>query len=342
MVAGHVIGNKASRGMTVADDSVWRYSYLLLEDMRMPLFTVISGLVYALRPVQPGALQGFLKAKGRRLLFPLVTVGLLLFAMQIVIPGTNSTPPLTDIWRIAVYGHDHLWFLLSVFIIFAVVALLDTHGVTSTRRGWAITLAISAVLFVLLRFPSLWNLFSINGALRLLPFFLIGYGMQRYKLMDLRGWRALGVVLVLAVLYVPRTAVVLDSLHPAPQLARLLSFAIGFAGVVLLYSARHLIHFRALASLGGFSFAIYLLHVFGSSSARMALGKIGIEQEIAVFAVCMVAALGLPVVFVKLFGGWNPIRVGLLGEKRIPKKGRESESGKPSGLDARLAEEPRH
>ncbi|UAW08286.1 acetyltransferase [Gordonia phage Whitney] len=341
MVAGHVIGDKASRGMTVADDSAWRYSYLLLEDIRMPLFTVISGLVYAMRPVQPGALQGFFKAKGRRLLIPLVTVGILLFAMQIVVPGTNSKPELAEAWKIVVYGHDHLWFLLAVFIIFAVVAVLDTYGVTSTRRGWAITLAISAILFIIVRFPSAWNLFSINGAIRLMPFFLIGYGMQRYKLMDLRGWWAAAAGLALAALFVPRGAVIVGAIELAPPVQRALSFAIGVAGVVLLYSARHLIRFRFLAWLGGFSFGIYLLHVFGASSSRMALGKVGIEQEVAVFAICLVAALGLPVLFIKVFGRWNPVRVGILGDKRLPKSSTPTADSR-SDLDAGLAEQPRH
>jgi len=317
MVAGHVIGDKASRGMNVADDSIWRYSYLLLEDIRMPLFTVISGFVYAYRPVQPGALREFFRAKGRRLLLPLLSVGVVLFGMQMAIPGTNAKPEPSEAWRIVVYGYDHLWFLLSIFIIFAVVAVLDTTAVTTTQRGWAISLAVSAVLFVVWRFPSTWNIFSINGAIRLLPFFLIGYGMHRYRLLDLRGVAAALAVAALAVLYVPRVGIVLAGWEFPTMVQRLLSLAIGVVGVVLLYSARTLISFRSLAWLGGFSFGIYLLHVFGASATRLALGRVGIESEIAVFAICMVAAVGLPILFQKLFGAWTPIRVGILGEKPV-------------------------
>lgn len=37
--------------MQVADRSAWRLFYLALKDIRMPLFTGISGFVYAMRPI---------------------------------------------------------------------------------------------------------------------------------------------------------------------------------------------------------------------------------------------------------------------------------------------------
>ena len=48
MVAGHVIGSSSDLGMKVPDDSVLRYLYESLVYIRMPLFTAISGYVYAL------------------------------------------------------------------------------------------------------------------------------------------------------------------------------------------------------------------------------------------------------------------------------------------------------
>lgn len=51
VVIGHVIGIDAKGGMKVSDDSLLRYLYDLFENMRMPLFTVISGWGYSLHPV---------------------------------------------------------------------------------------------------------------------------------------------------------------------------------------------------------------------------------------------------------------------------------------------------
>ncbi len=60
VVMGHVIGYKGDEGMKVADDSFWRYMYYTLEYFRMPLFTVISGWVYTLRPVSKETIGKFI------------------------------------------------------------------------------------------------------------------------------------------------------------------------------------------------------------------------------------------------------------------------------------------
>lgn len=128
MVTGHVIGNVAETGMRVADDSGWRYFYLLLEDVRMPLFTALSGLVYGLRPLTTfSGYPRLIKGKVRRLLVPLVTVGLSFHVVQSLTPGTNSGSALSDAWRVLVYGGG-------------VPLLVPTGRIyylrASWRRGW--------------------------------------------------------------------------------------------------------------------------------------------------------------------------------------------------------------
>ncbi|APE09687.1 hypothetical protein BO226_11140 [Rhodococcus sp. 2G] len=316
MVAGHVIGTSSDRGMNVADDSIWRLFYLGLEDIRMPLFTVISGYVYAMRPIESrDDLPQLLRGKTRRLILPLLTVGVLLFGMKLVVPDTNSKPKLSEFWRVYVYGYEHLWFLQSIFLIFLTVGVLGAAGALCTVPRWAACTAVALLLFVFVRVPDTANVFSINGAIRLLPFFLIGYGMYRFKLFSFRRWELLGALAVFAGVYSIRLAVIVNDLEPQDAVRRALSLAVGVGGVMLLYSLRKLIAYRWLAWIGGFSFGIYLLHVFGSAGARIALGKVGIDWDPAVFVVCLAVGVGAPIIFQLLFGRWNIVRTLLLGEK---------------------------
>ncbi len=267
MVAGHVIGSSASRGLQVSDDSWWRYYFLAFEDIRMPLFTVISGYVYGMRPMLARAgYPQMVSGKAQRLLWPLLTVGTLLFATKVVSPGTNVPAEPSDFWRTFVYGYEHLWFLQAIFIIFLVTGVLDFLGYLATKRRWAASVAVAMVLFVLLRVPPELNIFSVNGALRLMPFFLLGYGMCRYRVLDLRGRRWLGWI-------------------------------------------------------GGFSFAIYLLHVFGSAGARILLGRAGIDGHVAVFVISMVIAVGAPIAFQLVSRRSRTIQHYVLGEK-VPSRQR--------------------
>ena len=51
VVIGHVIGSASDGGMKVSDDSILRYFYFtFIDPLQMPLFTIIAGSVYALRP----------------------------------------------------------------------------------------------------------------------------------------------------------------------------------------------------------------------------------------------------------------------------------------------------
>lgn len=100
VVAGHVIGIDATGGMKVADDSLWRYLYASLQYVRMPLFTAISGWVYALHPVAAHEAGTFMFKKARRLLLPMICVGTLYFLIQYITPGTNRTGELAEIWKI--------------------------------------------------------------------------------------------------------------------------------------------------------------------------------------------------------------------------------------------------
>jgi uncharacterized membrane protein len=54
LVAFHTVGSTAASGLHVPDDSRYREFTNLFVHLRMPLFTFLSGLVYAYRPLRSG------------------------------------------------------------------------------------------------------------------------------------------------------------------------------------------------------------------------------------------------------------------------------------------------
>lgn len=316
MVAGHVIGSYPDRGMQVPDGSGWRVYYETFADVRMPLFTLLSGFVYAYRPLRAVAgYRAMITGKARRLLVPLVTVGTVYFVVQLIVPGTNSKPHVSQFWRIFVFGFEHLWFLQALFLIFLLVGLLDAFRRMETLGAWAMVAGLSVAAYVALAAPRGWNVFSVNSALRLLPFFLLGYGLHRFA-DELDSTRRLFLALpVFVVALAVRLAVVLGALTVTGYADRVLSVVLGTSAVVAVFVARRWLYLRPLAWLGQFAFGVYLLHVFGSAGSRMALERLGGDSHAVVFLVGMVVAVGLPVLFEIAFGRRRVVSWAVLGQR---------------------------
>ena len=140
----------------------------------MPLFSFLSGYVYALRPYRhdPAA---FIAGKARRLLDPMLIVGTLFALLQTVTPGTNFKGynwPMLHIIPVA-----HYWFLESLFLIFIVIVALEHFKAMATERRFAVVLFAAACLHVAEPFPVY---FGLLGAAYLLPFVLLGIWCNRF------------------------------------------------------------------------------------------------------------------------------------------------------------------
>jgi acyltransferase len=320
MVAGHVIGI-GERGLRVGDDSVWNYLYLSFADIRMPLFTLISGYVYAMVPVaQWQDYPGLIKGKSRRLLLPLITVGTTLYVLKQLVPGTNDSDQDVPLWRIYVFGFEHMWFLQSIFLVFLIVGILDGSGLLDTPGRWRIVTAAAAILFVVIVVPPEVDLFTVSGALRLLPFFLLGYGMRRHSLFDLRGTAVVIAMLVFAGVYAIRLLTIFGVYHPEVHVDHMIGVAVGALGVVLIYSARNLFNTKALAWVGGFSFGIYLLHVFGTAASRILFEHLGVHVTWELFLIGLLAGIAGPIAFQLAFRNVGFVQTFVLGERHPPRK----------------------
>lgn len=317
VVMGHVIGIDSKGGMQVADHSFFRYLYDLFANIRMPLFTVISGWVYALHPVRGGQTSIFLRKKARRLLLPLIFVGTTYFLVQYFIPGTNTKASLSTIWRIYVFPYTIYWYLPALFLLFTGITLIDSRRNADTLGKWSLWLLIGCILSLSelthLIPASVPNYFAFKNAFYLAPFFLAGIGLNRFK----------------AQLCTPRAGrIYLAGLVSGVALQQLYYF---FPDTISLYQTTHLAIFIGLVSsayfinlklhsrffiwLARYTYTIYLFHGFGTAGGRIILSGLGIHNSLAIFIFATVIATFLPIVVEKVLVRWKFTRICFLGKK---------------------------
>ncbi|WP_408736502.1 acyltransferase family protein [Acetobacter sp. UBA5411] len=148
LVSYHTIGYSPLTGLRLAADSPIAIVNSWLAYLRMPLFTILSGIVYAWRPVLPGHTIAFLKGKVLRLILPLICVGYLFAVVQMITPGANYKVSLEQFPFLMFWPYEHFWFLQSLFIIFIVISFIDKNNSLKTNKGFISIFFLSSILFV--------------------------------------------------------------------------------------------------------------------------------------------------------------------------------------------------
>ncbi len=291
LVAFHVVGNPGVDGLRISGDSIYRTFVDAFAHLRMPLFTFLSGFVYAYRPVSPRMGWNFATKKARRLLIPLIVVSTIFFCIQALTPGTNADSSWTSMWRIYVFPYAHFWFLQAIVLIFAAVAFLDHQQLMTSFGGYLIVFALSLFLHFTVR--SGFDLFSLQRALHLAPFFFLGLGANRF--MD-QLW-AQPVKLICGIAFaLTMTDYVIACVYGSTTLPERTSF---LATTLSISGCLTLMYFVPriwwLAWVGGFSFTVYLYHVFFTAGTRIALNLLGSFPVHLHFAAGLLAGIVGPI-----------------------------------------------
>jgi fucose 4-O-acetylase-like acetyltransferase len=299
LVLFHTVGEDLNSGLKLPHDHWLQQLNHVIGYFRMPLFAFISGYVYAYRPYQ-GQTADFIKSKAQRLLLPVITVGTAFALLQASIPGTNQYHVVTW-WTLHIYPVGHFWFLQSLFLVFLVVLLLERMKALQTSAQVVFAFGASSLLYVLWEPP---RLLSIYGAVFLMPFFLGGLASKRFQFNQARMVSIAAIALMGAGLYV---ALLLER----GNLADLATIVLGLSTSFLLLQSRF--DNRALAYLGTFSFAVYLLHVFFAAASRMALIRMGVSDIYVLLAAGVFVGVTGPVLSAMLIMRYQLLNFLLLG-----------------------------
>ena len=131
LVVFHAIGNEPTAGMHVARDSGLHFFAQFFTYIRMPLFSFLSGFVYAYHPVLDSTRAQFVLSKWRRLIVPMLTAATVTLIVELLrsqsalghTPGLGSV--VAKLPSVYLYPYHHFWFLQALFLAFLALIVLE-------------------------------------------------------------------------------------------------------------------------------------------------------------------------------------------------------------------------
>ncbi len=306
LVVFHVVGITRDQGLHIHEGWLRQLTEALMA-LRMPMFGLLAGAMYGVSKRRDWSL---VRNKAARLLWPMLTVGTTFGLVQYLTPESNYH--IDDLHLMHIVPVAHFWFLESLFLIFCLMALAESVSPVISMRSWC-GYFVPSVLVYLAHPGFIW--FSVLGTTYLLPYFLLGLGMTRLQWdanQQQPGFGLLRIALgatVVAWLMAQESELERFS---APMLVAGLLLASGFWSL----GWRN----RLLASIGNYSFAIYLFHVFFTSATRMALHAIELRTPLLVLLVSVPIGVMAPIGLQLLLARSRTCSNYLMGSAQ-PKKG---------------------
>lgn len=324
LVTLHVIGEEPAHGLGVPMNHPLEILGTLTFHLRMPLFAVLAGFVYALRPVSRGGFAAFAGGKVRRLVIPMVFAATLFWLMNMLTGGAFSTP-LAQMWEIYVFPYAQFWFIHAVLWCLATIALLDL-AMPGRPIGVSLIMAGAGVLLFLSPVARGFDLLSLDLTLYLVPFFAGGAviarlpeGVLQRLVLPLAAAGALSFAIFTMATFLDPD---LEHVRRAP-FSLLAGLTIGLA--LLALKPR----MSALAWIGRYSFTVYLYHLIVAKVFHRAYALSGSPEPYTAALIGTAIAILLPIAL-----HWAVMRAGgplpglVLGLKPRTKGGRAARANR--------------
>ena len=309
IVALHVIGDAGSNGLHLPMTSNWHYVMASIEFLRIPLFTALSGYLYAGHRVESHDFRRFWAKKLRRLVIPLAFTTVVVWWLRRDAYGAQ-----VSLLHALLFQFEHLWFLQALLVLFVGISVADAFF----RPGQTSIILIGLTAIMISQSGlSLTMFFGIPGAFYLAPYFLFGIVLREHPawLQDRQtGLLALGVVLI--VLLSQQCG--MFALTNEVTLLQMPAAMAGMAGVVFLL--QRFPQNPLLAHIGTYSYTIYLWHIVASAGVRNGLTRIGVTAPVALFPFCFIAGAIAPIVLYQVVRRIPLLSVACTGERSTARR----------------------
>ncbi|WP_338505241.1 acyltransferase [Sphingomonas kaistensis] len=313
LVFYHVVGPTSDNGMHLPEGSAWRQAMSSLDFLRMPTFALLAGFLYGSRRVTSSNLGHFLGKRAQRLGLPLLFATLFTVVARRMVYG-DQTVPLEAIF----FHYQHFWFLQAILLIYFCMAIWDSKS----RPGWSTLLIVGFAATMLSRTFFTTTFLSFNGALYLLPYFIVGMILQNHlHLLARAELSRLAIALVVTVLVLQWTA---QTAGGTEFHRRMLSATMcGIAGAYLM-----LVHCPRIAFaqwIGRYSYTIFLWHSISGAAVRHLLERLVVLPTALTFVVLSAVSILIPVAIhlvVQRLPGVSLLVAGIPIKKAVPGTGR--------------------
>lgn len=192
----------------------------------MPFFMAISGMTLAIsyKPMQP--LAEISRKRAKRLLIPFLTVSIFLLIPLKYLTGywDDSDHILLDMFsgQILLLGNNHLWFVVSLFLIIIAYIWLMRHGYNSGWLFWSFCV-IATIIGERIGMTRLGGFFGITGCLKFFLYFALGFSLwERIKTFNLKtswllaSWVMMGLAFGAKMISAQSTPPFISKLLPLP------------------------------------------------------------------------------------------------------------------------------
>ncbi|WP_420833155.1 acyltransferase family protein [Shewanella gaetbuli] len=271
LISFHLVGQPGLTGLKLDTENFLVTLNAFFENIRMPLFTFLSGYVFCYRGMVRGSELKILIGKSKRLLLPLISVGIPFLVIQNNLSVSNlSTYDSGILYYISILWTNkaHFWFLHAIFLVFLILVILSYFDFNVIKYRYI--LFMISVLISLIT-PQDIKFLSISGFSYILPFFMFGVILYEKKISS----NIARYVLIIGAIF---TLIIYNSFgYYYQEYDKLSDLVISLICLFSLYT--FCMKFRLLAYIGGYSFTIYLYHVFFIVLSRILLRQVGIYNE---------------------------------------------------------------